>query len=92
MESGPPETASTSTSELRKGAKPESQPALLAIISRYTNQPPETVAKTLSYVDPDAKLDVVNVAKQIAWYQSQNFVDKGFGLDQVVDRRFVTGG
>jgi NitT/TauT family transport system substrate-binding protein len=75
-----------------KGANAESQKPLLAIISRYTNQPPETVAKTLSYVEPDAKLDMANVAKQIAWYQTQNFVDKGFGVDQVVDRRFVTGG
>jgi len=37
------------------------------------------VAKTLSWVEPDAKLDVANVGKQIAWYQAQGFVDKGFG-------------
>jgi len=72
-----------------KGAAP--QPALLAIIGRYTNQPPEVVSKTLAYVDPDGKLDVANVGRQIAWYQAQNFVDKGFGVDQVVDRRFVSG-
>ncbi|MDE2364242.1 MAG: ABC transporter substrate-binding protein [Hyphomicrobiales bacterium] len=65
--------------------------ALLAIIGRYTNQPPATVAKTLAYVDPEARLDVANVEKQIAWYQAQGFVDKGFTVEQVVDRRFVTG-
>ncbi len=73
------------------GAPAERQAPLLAIVGKYTNQPPETVAKTLSYVDPDGKLDVANVGKQIAWYQAQNFVDRGFGLDQVIDRRFVTG-
>jgi len=74
-----------------KGAPAERQAPLLAIVGKYTNQPPETVAKTLSWVDPDGKLDVANVGKQIAWYQAQNFVDRGFGLDQVIDRRFVTG-
>lgn len=63
---------------------------LLAIIGKYTNQPPDVVAKTLAYVDPEGRLDVANVARQVAWYQSQGFVDKGFGVDQVVDRRFVT--
>jgi NitT/TauT family transport system substrate-binding protein len=74
-----------------KGAPADRQAPLLAIVGKYTNQPPETVAKTLSYVDPDGKLDIANVGKQIAWYQAQNFVDRGFGLDQAIDRRFVTG-
>ncbi len=73
--------------ETSKGA----QAPLLAIIGKYTNQPPDIVAKTLAYVDPEGKLDVANVARQIAWYQAQGFVDKGFGVDQVIDRRFVAG-
>ncbi|MFO1115321.1 MAG: ABC transporter substrate-binding protein [Beijerinckiaceae bacterium] len=73
-----------------KNAPPDAQAPLLAIIGKYTNQPPDVVAKTLAYVDPEGRLDVANVARQVAWYQSQGFVDKGFGVDQVVDRRFVT--
>ncbi len=69
---------------------PETERApLLEIISKYTQQKPEDVAKTLAYVEPDAKLDLRNVAHQIEWYQAQGFVDKGFGLEQVIDRRFV---
>ena len=49
------------------------------------------MAATLAYVEPDAKLDLPNVAHQIEWYQGQGFVDKGFGLEQVLDRRFVKG-
>ena len=69
---------------------PEAERApLLEIIARYTNQKPEAVAKTLAFVEPDARLDLPNVAHQIEWYQAHGFVDKGFGLEQVVDRRFV---
>ncbi len=62
---------------------------LLETIAKYTQQKPEDVAKTLAYVEPDGKLDLPNVARQIEWYQAQGFVDKGFGLEQVIDRRFV---
>ncbi len=73
----------------REGAPEAERAPLLEIISRYTQQKPDAVAATLAYVEPDAKLDLPNVAHQIAWYQAQGFVDKGFGLEQVLDRRFV---
>ena len=75
-----------------KGAAVESQGRLIDIVARATGQAPDKVAATLAFVDPDGRLDLPNVARQIAWYQAQNFVDKGFGLEQIVDPRFVTGG
>ena len=48
-----------------------------------------TIDEALAFVEPDAKLDLPNVAHQIEWYQAHGFVDKGFGLEQVIDRRFV---
>ncbi|MCB1541654.1 MAG: ABC transporter substrate-binding protein [Rhodoblastus sp.] len=72
-----------------RGVADAERAPLLEIIARYTNQKPEAVAKTLAFVEPDAKLDLPNVAHQIEWYQAHGFVDKGFGLEQVVDRRFV---
>ena len=72
-----------------KGVAEAERAPLLEIIARYTNQKPEAVAKTLAFVEPDAKLDLPNVAHQIEWYQAHGFVDKGFGLEQVIDRRFV---
>ena len=50
---------------------------LLEIIAKYTNLPLEQVVGNCAYVDPDGKLDVKNVANQIAWLQAQGFVDKG---------------
>ena len=62
---------------------------LLNILAKYTNQPVERLRGGLAFVERDGKLDLPNVAHQIGWYQAQGFVDKGFGLDQIVDRRFT---
>ena len=73
----------------RKDAAAAERGPLLDIIARYTQQKPEDVAATLAYVEPDGKLDLPNVAHQIEWYQSLGYVDRGFGLEQILDRRFV---
>ncbi len=62
---------------------------LLEIIARYTNLQVAQVVGNCAYIDPDGKLDVSNVANQIAWMQEQGFVDKGFGVDAVIAREFV---
>ena len=41
------------------------------------------------HVDREGALDLADLSRQIAWYQAQGFVDRGFGLDAVLDGRFV---
>ena len=62
---------------------------LLEIIAKYTNLPVEQVVGNGAYIDPDGKLDVKNVANQIAWLQEQGFVDKGFDADAIIAKDFV---
>jgi NitT/TauT family transport system substrate-binding protein len=62
---------------------------LLDIIAKYTNLPIEQVVGNCAYIDPDGKLDVKNVANQIAWLQEQGFVDKGFGADAIIAKEYV---
>ena len=62
---------------------------LLEIIAKYTNLPVEQVVGNCAYIDPDGKLDVKNVANQIAWLQEQGFVDKGFAADAIIARDYV---
>ena len=62
---------------------------LLAIVAKYTNGTVEQVAGNCAYIDPDGKLDVKNVANQIAWLQAQGFVDKGFDADAIVAKDYV---
>jgi hypothetical protein len=41
------------------------------------------------YIDPQARLDVADVARQIAWYKSQGLIDKAVDTRTVVDASFV---
>jgi NitT/TauT family transport system substrate-binding protein len=67
---------------------PQTQP-LLEAIARETNQPVDKIRVGLAYIDPNGALDVQGVAHQLAWFQGRGFVDKGFGVDRIVDPRFV---
>ena len=62
---------------------------LLEIIARYTNLPLEQVVGNCAYIDPEGRLDVKDVANQIAWMQGQGFVDKGVTVDAIIARDFV---
>ena len=62
---------------------------LLDIIAKYTQHSVDQIRYGLPYVDPNAALDVADVAHQIRWYQAHGFVDKGFGVSKVIDKRFV---
>jgi NitT/TauT family transport system substrate-binding protein len=67
----------------------EATKPLLEIIAKYTNLPIEQVVGNCAYIDPDGKLDVKNVANQIAWLQGQGFVDKGVDVDAIIAKDFV---
>jgi NitT/TauT family transport system substrate-binding protein len=62
---------------------------LLDIIAKYTNLPVEQVIGNCAYIDADGKLDVGNVANQIAWLQQQGFVDKGVTADDIIAKDYV---
>ncbi|MCA1410957.1 ABC transporter substrate-binding protein [Bradyrhizobium sp. NBAIM20] len=57
-----------------KTMKGEKSDIVLAILSKYTGQPTESLKDIIPYVDPDARLDIKDVIKQIRWYQSQGFI------------------
>ena len=61
---------------------------LIDTISRYTGLKPARVVVGLSYIDRDGMLDVAGVAKQLAWFQKNHFVDSGVTMKRVVDESF----
>jgi NitT/TauT family transport system substrate-binding protein len=61
----------------------------LEIIAKYTNLPVDQVIGNCAYIDPDGKLDVMNVDNQIKWLQAQGFVDKGFDAGDIVAKDYV---
>lgn len=48
-----------------------------------------TVELGAYYIDPQARLDVADVVRQIAWYKSQGLIDKAVDARTVVDASFV---
>ena len=62
-------------------------------IARYVYPDRGDAAATVElgayYIDPQARLDVADVARQIAWYKSQGLIDKAVDAGTVVDASFV---
>ncbi len=63
-------------------------PAVMALIDKYTGQT-TTTALGASYIDPEAKVDVEDVYRQIAWFKSVNMVKPDLDANQIVDKRYV---
>ena len=64
-------------------------PAVLAIIAKHIGQTVEQIAPGISYVDPDGRLDLADIANQIRWYKSQGMVKSGGEAKNLVDRRYA---
>lgn len=41
------------------------------------------------YIDPQGRLDIADIGRQIAWYKSQGLIDKTIDARAVVDLSFV---
>jgi NitT/TauT family transport system substrate-binding protein len=81
---------------LRKGAdgQPSDGPAApenLAIFAKYTGQPIAQLKIGIPYIDPQGRLLVRDIYRQVAWYQSQGLVDKNVDAKNILDLSFVPG-
>jgi NitT/TauT family transport system substrate-binding protein len=65
--------------------------ALLEVIAKYTGQSAEQIRNGIPYIDPDAKLLVADIRRQVAWYQSQGLVDKSVDAAIILDLSFGGG-
>jgi NitT/TauT family transport system substrate-binding protein len=61
----------------------------IAIIAKYTGQPPEAVKLGVAYVDPSLRVNVADVMRQIAWYKSQGMVKPEVDGNAIIDSRYV---
>ena len=63
--------------------------AMREIIAKYTGQPAEALRDGIGYVDPEARVDVQDILRQIAWYKSQNMLKLDGTGDYIIDRRYA---
>jgi NitT/TauT family transport system substrate-binding protein len=64
--------AFTGPGETRKDGP--SAPEVLAILAKYTHQPPEKIQLSVAYVERDARVDVADIEHQIAWFTAQKML------------------
>lgn len=62
---------------------------ILTILAKYMGQSAEQLRLGIPYVDPEARLDFADMARQLTWFTAQNMLKGQINLDQVIDRRFA---
>jgi NitT/TauT family transport system substrate-binding protein len=62
---------------------------ILAILAKYTGQTPEQVKVSIAYVDGDARLDVSDIRRQIAWFKAQKMLKDEIDASAALDQRYV---
>ncbi len=63
--------------------------ATLALIAKNLNQPAALLKDGISYDDPDARLDVQDVLRQIAWFKEQNMLPQDADGRKMIDMRYT---
>jgi len=74
---------------LRRPARGACAP-IVAVTARTIDQPEAAVAKSLPYIDRDARLYLLDLERQEAWYVRNGMASRYVPLDQFVDTSFVT--
>jgi len=72
--------------------RPNAGPAAvetLRILANYTGQPIELLKLGVPHIDGDARVDVKNIADQIAWYKSHGMVKPEVDAAKIIDTRYV---
>lgn len=64
-------------------------PEILAIIAKYTGQKEADIKLGITYLDPQARIDVKDIEHQIAWFHAQGMVKGDFDANAVIDRRYA---
>jgi len=64
-------------------------PEMLAILAKYTGQTAENVSFSVTYADPEARLDVKDVLRQIDWYRAQGLIKGEVNGAELIDSRYA---
>jgi NitT/TauT family transport system substrate-binding protein len=61
----------------------------IALIARYVEQSPDSVRSGIAYIDPQLRVNVADVLRQIAWYKAQGMLKPETDGNQILDKRYV---
>jgi len=64
-------------------------PEIYSILSKYLNEPVETIKSGIGHIDGEARLNVADIQTQIAWYKSQGMVKPEVDAAKIIDARYA---
>ncbi len=64
-------------------------PAILALLAQELGLSVDDVKLGIPYIDPDARLDVKDVGRQLDWFKSQGMVKPAVDASAIIDARYV---
>lgn len=64
-------------------------PAMLELLSKFTNIPPALIDRATPYLDGEGRVVIADLARQIAWYKSQNMIKADVRPEDFVDKRYA---
>ncbi len=79
--------AFTTADEKRKDGP--TAPAIMAILAKFTGTTPADIDRATPYIDRQGRLDAADVARQIAWYKSQNLLKGEVKAEELIDSRYA---
>ncbi|HWE75250.1 MAG TPA: ABC transporter substrate-binding protein [Stellaceae bacterium] len=64
-------------------------PEILSIVAKHTGQKEADIKLGITYLDPQARIDVKDVGHQIVWFRAQGMVKGDFDANSVIDKRYA---
>jgi NitT/TauT family transport system substrate-binding protein len=64
---------------------------LMAMVARYTNQPPTQLQETMPFIDADARIDVGSFYDQLRFWQEAKMVTRSAEPGPMFDLSFING-
>ncbi len=60
-------------------------PEVLAVMAKYTGQPAERLRQAIAYIDPQGRVDLRDLQRQIDWFRSQNLLKRDAKIADMLD-------
>jgi NitT/TauT family transport system substrate-binding protein len=64
-------------------------PEILAIAAKYIGQTPEELKNSIGYVEPEARVDLQDLERQVAWYRAQDMLKAEVKVEPLIDKRYA---
>ena len=64
-------------------------PEMVSIIQKYVKLSPEQIEANIGYSDPELRIDVRDVQRQLDWYHSQGMLKESVKAGDIIDSRYA---